>query len=565
MNRSIPTRVLRCVLALALAGTVESSFANYEGSLDSTLNAGGAGVPGLRRYPVDLGGGAPYTDQDTAAAVAVQADGKIVVAGYAWNSVGSIDQSACVLSRYLADGQPDPSFNSGARIVFNFNPVGLENDCYFDSVALQPDGRILVAGHRARNGVENATMFRFNANGSLDSAFAAASPHPGYLVLDDGTAFDKVLVDNDGSIYGIGRGVQLNASDYDFFLHAFDPNGVGTYFRYVAFDRGGDLDDRAATAVLQHIPSGSCGPNCLVTAHTELYLVGSANGVPYPDMSDHDCAVAAFRSDFASNFEFVTDTQFGGSGKISADFPVSGTNEGDNLCRGAVARAGSGAVLGGYGVVIGGENYFISTLGGGTPGLASTYALADVDGAGNVTREDAFAFFQELATPGIYNGVFGMPPAPSSRTMRHAPTCCGASSAPEATSSSRQAEMSAARSPSDASSSSRRRTRACNAGCPRAASSSRCRRCPGGASAMRSNSARTCGQSASFAFTRPAVRAGIRVRCARGGTRCVRKCLRTRRSRRTRGRRTRAGRRPGRVVHRCFRGGAMRRRVPASP
>jgi len=65
-------------------------------------------------------------------------------------------------------------------------------------------------------------------------------------------------------------------------------------------------------------------------------------------------------------------------------------------------------VLGGYGVVIGGENYFISTLGGGTPGLASTYALADVDGAGNVTREDAFAFFQELATPGIYNGVFGM-------------------------------------------------------------------------------------------------------------------------------------------------------------
>jgi len=408
MNRSIPTRVLRCVLALALAGTVESSFANYEGSLDSTLNAGGAGVPGLRRYPVDLGGGAPYTDQDTAVAVAVQADGKIVVAGYAWNSVGSIDQNACVLSRYLADGQPDPSFNGGARIVFNFNPVGLENDCYFDSVALQPDGRILVAGHRARNGGENATMFRFNANGSLDSAFAAASPHPGYLVLDDGTAFDKVLVDNDGSIYGIGRGVQLNASDYDFFLHAFDPNGVGTYFRYVAFDRGGDLDDRAATAVLQHIPSGSCGPNCLVTAHTELYLVGSANGVPYPDMADHDCAVAAFRSDFASNFEFVTDTQFGASGKISADFPVSGTNEGDNLCRGAVARASSGAVLGGYGVVIGGENYFISTLGGGTPGLASTYALADVDGAGNVTREDAFAFFQELATPGIYNGVFGM-------------------------------------------------------------------------------------------------------------------------------------------------------------
>lgn len=407
MNRSIRMSALRGVLALALAGTTGTSFANYEGSLDSTFDGGGGGLPGLRRYPIDLGGGAPYSNQDIAAAIAVQRDGKIVVAGYAWNSVG-VDQYACVLARYLPDGQPDPGFNGGSRIVFNFNPVGLENDCFFDSLALQPDGRILAAGHTARNGVENATIFRFGADGSADATFASASPHPGYLVLDDGTAFDKVLVDDDGSIYGIGRGVQLNASDYDFYLHAFDQNGVGTYFRYVAFDRGGDLDDRAATAVLQHVPSGSCGPNCLVTAHVELYLVGSANGAPYPDMADHDCAVAAFRSDLASSFEFVADTRFGSGGKLSVDFPVSGTNEGDNFCRVAVTRGGTGAVLGGYGVVVGGENYFISTLGGGTPGLASTYALADVDGGGNVTREDAFAFFQEPAMPGIFNGVFGM-------------------------------------------------------------------------------------------------------------------------------------------------------------
>lgn len=397
----------------ALAATMlmgaSCAHANVDGSLDSTFVSTLPGVPGLFRDAIDLGGGGPNQNQDVTNAIAVQADGAVIVAGSAWNSIGPVDQYACVIARFTVDGQPDTDFHGSGQLIFNFSTAGgVENSCVIASIAVQPDGKILAAGNRWSGGQESAVLFRFNADGSTDSSFASSSPHPGYIVLDDGTAFSQVLLDRAGNIYGVGRGVQLNASDYDFFVHAFDASGLGTYFRYVAFDRGGDLDDRAAAAVLQHIPGGPCGPNCQVLDHDELYLVGSANGMPYGDMPDHDCAVAAFRSDLTSGFEFVADTQFGIGGKLSTDFPVSDSNEGDNFCRVAVSRTGSGTVLGGYGVVVGGENFFISTLGGGTPGMASTYALAEIDGSGNVTREDAFAFFQEFATPGIYNGIFGM-------------------------------------------------------------------------------------------------------------------------------------------------------------
>jgi hypothetical protein len=128
--------------------------------------------------------------------------------------------------------------------------------------------------------------------------------------------------------------------------------------------------------------------------------------------------VAAFRKDLFST-QFAPDAFFGPAldGRLAIDFPVGSSNEGDNDCRVALSRTGHDYQQVGQGIVIGGENYFISTLGGGTPGLASNYALAEIDPAGNVTREDAFSFFQELATPGIYNGIFAMAREPGGKIV----------------------------------------------------------------------------------------------------------------------------------------------------
>ena len=88
-----------CALALAAALAMSPGWANYDGTLDTTLDPPlGAdpfyGVPGLFDYEVNLGGDGTYLNDDTPTAVAVQADGKIVVAGYSWNNYFGTDQNA---------------------------------------------------------------------------------------------------------------------------------------------------------------------------------------------------------------------------------------------------------------------------------------------------------------------------------------------------------------------------------------------------------------------------------------------------------------------------------------
>lgn len=82
---------------------------------------------------VDFGG------YDTASAVAIQPDGKILVAGQRY--VGTAGDMA--VARLLPDGSPDPSFGSGGTVTVDF---GADEDAY--AMALRPDGRIVLAGDR---------------------------------------------------------------------------------------------------------------------------------------------------------------------------------------------------------------------------------------------------------------------------------------------------------------------------------------------------------------------------------------------------------------------------------
>ncbi len=92
-------------------------------------------------------------------AVAVQPDGKIVVAGNYKTNLG-----AFTVLRLNRDGSPDKTFGNAGFAV-----LGGEDDRVF-GLAMQPDGKIVAAGTVGGKPYKFAVV-RFNANGSLDSGF----------------------------------------------------------------------------------------------------------------------------------------------------------------------------------------------------------------------------------------------------------------------------------------------------------------------------------------------------------------------------------------------------------
>ena len=103
----------------------------------------------------------PPSSEDVGHAVALQADGKIVVAGD--TTVGDNEQMAIV--RLNANGSLDASFNGDGIRTLDYGGVA---DGARD-VLVQGDGKIVVVG--SGNAPSNLTVTRLNPDGSLDQSF----------------------------------------------------------------------------------------------------------------------------------------------------------------------------------------------------------------------------------------------------------------------------------------------------------------------------------------------------------------------------------------------------------
>ena len=129
---------------------------NPDGSLDISFDPGLAG--------------------STVSCLAVQPDGKILVGGTA-----SGGQRLLYLWRLNSDGSVDSNFTNNLAS----GPNGTVN-----SLALQPDGKILLAGSfSAVNGQSHANLVRLNGDGTLDSNFVASASSTVYCLAlqPDGT------------------------------------------------------------------------------------------------------------------------------------------------------------------------------------------------------------------------------------------------------------------------------------------------------------------------------------------------------------------------------------------
>lgn len=177
-----------------------------DGTLDSSFGTGGVFA---------YNGGAGKADKGFAAAIAQ--DGGIVLTG---SSIAAAKEDVLVL-KVTSDGKLDPSFGTGGVAIYS--GPGDESD-YGNAVAIQPDGRIVIVGASSRGGQFDILTLRYNPDGTLDRSFAGTGAttfgRPGDL-------YDYawgVAIQPDGKL--VLAGATANGTDNDGLILRYLPDGT---------------------------------------------------------------------------------------------------------------------------------------------------------------------------------------------------------------------------------------------------------------------------------------------------------------------------------------------------
>src|SRR5262245_59204264 len=285
MNRRTTTFVgllTKCnllLLALTLILAPKFSSAQTAGTLDPTFGTGG-------RATVFFGGDG--LNGDDAYSIAVQTDGKLVVAGITTNLDDTTDFG---LARFNSNGTLDSTFGTGGKVKTNFGN--------FDGVralAIQPGGKIVVAGYSLVNFSPDFALARYNSNGTLDTTFGVG----GKVITDLGGPAQalSVAVQSDGRIVAAGFAHLLNG-DFDFALTRYNSNGTLD----ATFGTGG----KKTTAF--GVPSVAQGNGVRIQGDGKIVVAGLTlvNNVA-------NFALARYNSNG------TLDTTFGTGGKTVTDF-----------------------------------------------------------------------------------------------------------------------------------------------------------------------------------------------------------------------------------------------------
>jgi len=134
-------------------------------------------------------------ERDRVLAVVVQADGKIVVAGAAAFDTSGREGSDFALARYLADGRLDPGFGTAGQLTTELAAGGGQAQ----NLQLLADGALLASGPialAAGAGLDHTGLVRYDASGALDPSFGSG----GTLVLQDVRVGEGLALQTDGKI-----------------------------------------------------------------------------------------------------------------------------------------------------------------------------------------------------------------------------------------------------------------------------------------------------------------------------------------------------------------------------
>jgi uncharacterized delta-60 repeat protein len=208
-------RFKRLIWKAGLFATVLSMLAftvalAASGDLDTTFGGDGR----ITSYAVPSRPGR----SDTVFGIAIQADGKIIAAGF--SGVPQTSTYDFALIRYNPDGSLDNTFSADGRLITNFGGI----DQAYDA-ALQPNGKIVVAGYKCSNDftICDVALARYNVGGALDITFSGDGKQTSDFGGNDNGSL-AVAIQPDGKI--VAAGYMWNGTDYDFAVYRYLSNGT---------------------------------------------------------------------------------------------------------------------------------------------------------------------------------------------------------------------------------------------------------------------------------------------------------------------------------------------------
>lgn len=260
---------------------------NPDGSLDSSFGPTGTAIIGASGV-VTISGGFDFST-----ALAVQTDGKVVVAGYGSDSL----YYDFMVTRFNSDGSLDTNFGSEGIVV-----TSVRNEDKVTGLIIQPDGKLVVAGYADScslfgDACEDFALVRYSSDGALDTSFGDG----GIALTDFGSRADRartLIIQTDGKLVAAGS--------------YYDTSNRVTGLAMAYYNTDGSLDS-------------GFGSGGKVATHIIDVAYALAN---HPDGK----LVAAGSVDDGFNMDFALvrydltgspDTSFGSNGKVVTNFIVA--------------------------------------------------------------------------------------------------------------------------------------------------------------------------------------------------------------------------------------------------
>src|SRR5215212_3579748 len=275
---------------------------NANGSLDKRFGKNG-------KITTDF-----FRNVDSISAIAIQPDGRIVVAGFAQLAGNGGNPRVFALARYGSDGSPDTSFGNGGALTTSFGG----NFAAASAVMVQPDGKIVVAGTVDFNpdlpgsGLDFA-LARYNASGTLDGSFG----NGGKVVFDFFGSFDQA---NAAVLQPDGKIIVAGSASYDSFNQ-----DIG--FALTRFNANGSIDFGFGTGgkqITDFFGAGAKANDIVLQPDGKFVVAGTASdSATRPTATD--IALARYNSDG------TLDAAFGTSGETAIPFSDSATEQGNAL------------------------------------------------------------------------------------------------------------------------------------------------------------------------------------------------------------------------------------------